>query len=98
MWLMALWPRRRLCRSPSTDRLPSSKRVRLLYDRFLEVDIKGEREGGGKKTVLCEVWKETTGCHPSKGTGSVDLGYVSNPRAFPPKPKTFKQATNFFSC
>lgn len=49
MWLMALWPRRRLCRSPSTDRLPSSKRVRLLYDRFLEVDIKGETEGGGKK-------------------------------------------------
>lgn len=36
MWLMELWPRRRVWRSPSTARLPSSRRVKLLYDRFLE--------------------------------------------------------------
>lgn len=36
MWLMELWPRRRVFRSPNTARLPSSRRVKLLYDRFLE--------------------------------------------------------------
>lgn len=51
MWLMELWPRRRAWRSPSTARLPSSRRVKLLYDRFLEREIEREadrKEDGGR--------------------------------------------------
>lgn len=44
MWLMALWPRRRVWRSPSTDKVPSSRRVRLLYDRFLERETEAETD------------------------------------------------------
>lgn len=47
MWLMELWPRRRVWRSPSTARLPSSRRVKLLYDRFLERET--ERKADRKK-------------------------------------------------
>lgn len=72
MWLIELCPRRRVWRSPSTARLPSSRRVRLLYDRFLE----GGREGGSEthtarrdgrvedggegvdSNVMCDEWKE----------------------------------------
>lgn len=52
MWLMELWPRRRAWRSPSTARLPSSRRVKLLYDRFLERETESEadrEEDGGRQ-------------------------------------------------
>lgn len=69
MWLMELWPRRRLWRSPSTDKLPSSRRVKLLYDRFLERETEpkldrkedGDRHGEeerkkwGEVREMCEV-------------------------------------------
>lgn len=45
MWLMELWPRRSVWRSPSTARLPSSRRVKLLYDRFLERETEHETDG-----------------------------------------------------
>lgn len=44
MWLMELWPRRRAWSSPSTARLPSSRRVKLLYDRFLERETEHETD------------------------------------------------------
>lgn len=81
MWLMVLWPRRRLWSSPSTDRLPSSRRVRLLYDRFLQGGRSPwqtwRRRREGKKTVVCEVWKETIGCHKSREECSTTI-HTSN--------------------
>ena len=49
MWLMELWPRRRVWRSPSTARLPSSRRVKLLYDRFLERETEHETDREGDR-------------------------------------------------
>lgn len=60
IWLMELWPRRRVWRSPRTARLPSSRRVKLLYDRFLEEQTGDGRQTQREEVCVCEVWTQMT--------------------------------------
>lgn len=50
MWLMELRPSRSVCRSPSMARLPSSRRVKLLYDRFLDRRRRRQKKMGQTQT------------------------------------------------